>query len=446
MSDRIGLSRGDRNRNARLARLRQLLPLDHAIVGIDLADVKQAAVVTDHDSRVLARRRVSVRAWELGELLEWALQRAKAAGFVSVTVACEPTGHRWRVLDQLCAERGLALVCVQPLLVYRAREGEDLTFDKSDPKDAVIIARLAAGLHCYVPERADAAWARLRHLGARRGQLTTDATGQVNQIRDLLECAWPAILTAAAKPFRSASWCAALAVALDRCAGDLARVRRLGPARFEAAVRRELPRWGATRPCLRIVRAAFAALADPAGVAAHRPGALERAGLALADWQDTRARLAQTEQRMVTVLDDLELTGLVTTIAGLTAVGAAAILAETGDPARFATPRSLVKHAGLCPRDNASGGFQGKTSISGRGRPGLRVAAWRAVWAALPNNDVLAAKFTHLTTRDDNRLARQQARTACAAALLRWIHVVITRQVAWDPAIAAGSTPLQRAA
>ena len=54
--------------------------------------------------------------------------------------------------------------CVRPLLVYRAREDEDLTFDKSDPKDAVIIARLAAGLHCYEPERADAAWARLRHL------------------------------------------------------------------------------------------------------------------------------------------------------------------------------------------------------------------------------------------------------------------------------------------
>ena len=42
-------------------------------------------------------------------------------------------------------------MCVQPLLVYRAREGEDLTFDKSGPKDAVIIARLAAGLRCYEP-------------------------------------------------------------------------------------------------------------------------------------------------------------------------------------------------------------------------------------------------------------------------------------------------------
>ena len=93
-------------------------------------------------------------------------------------------------------------------------------------------------------------------------------------------------------------------------------------------------------------------------------------------------------------------------------IGAAAILAETGDPARFATPRALVKHAGLCPRDNASGAAQGKTSISGRGRPGLRLAAWRAVWAAMPNNPVMAARFGYLTTRQDNRLARQQARSS----------------------------------
>ena len=66
MSDRSGLSRGDRNRNARLARLRRLLPADHAIVGIDLADDRQGAVVTDHDSRVIARRQVKARAWELG--------------------------------------------------------------------------------------------------------------------------------------------------------------------------------------------------------------------------------------------------------------------------------------------------------------------------------------------------------------------------------------------
>ena len=76
MSDGSGLSRGDRNRNARLARLRRPLPYDHAIAGIDLADDKQAAVVVDHDSRVIACRRVITRAWELGDLLDWALERA----------------------------------------------------------------------------------------------------------------------------------------------------------------------------------------------------------------------------------------------------------------------------------------------------------------------------------------------------------------------------------
>jgi hypothetical protein len=70
--------------------------------------------------------------------------------------------------------------------------------------------------------------------------------------------------------------------------GDLSRVRRLGVARFTAAVRRELSRWGGRRPCLRIIRAVFAALAGPAGVTAHRPGALERAHLALGGWRDTR--------------------------------------------------------------------------------------------------------------------------------------------------------------
>src|SRR4029453_12988196 len=133
------------------------------------------------------------------------------------------------------------------------------------------------------------------------------------------------------------------------------------------------------------------------------------------------------ETRMAAVLDELDLTDLVCSIDGLTAVGAAAILAETGDPTRFGSPRAVVKHAGLCPRDNASGAHQGKTAISGSGRPALRLAARRGVWAALPNKPGIAPRFPPPPPRDTTRPPRQQARTACAAALLRWIHAVITQ-------------------
>ena len=59
MSNGNGVSRGDRNRNAKLARLRELVPVGNAIVGIDLAQDKQMVVVADHDSKVLARRAAS---------------------------------------------------------------------------------------------------------------------------------------------------------------------------------------------------------------------------------------------------------------------------------------------------------------------------------------------------------------------------------------------------
>ena len=62
MGNASGVSRGDRNRNARLSRLRALVPLENAIVGLDLADNKQVVVVCDHDSQVLARRTFRCRA------------------------------------------------------------------------------------------------------------------------------------------------------------------------------------------------------------------------------------------------------------------------------------------------------------------------------------------------------------------------------------------------
>jgi transposase len=440
MGNGSGVSRGDRNRNARLARLRALVPSANAIVGIDLADKKQMVVVTDHDSKVLARKTFRCHAWDLGVALDWARKQAAAKGFAGVTVACEPTGHRWRVLGQLAAERGMPFVCVQPMLSSWARRSEDLTFDKTDEKDAVIIARLTSELRCYVPEPVDETWGRLRHLGARREQLLVEAVSQAQQMRALLECVWPAALQTARQPFRSSTWTAAMSVVVDRDGGDLTRTRRLGLARFETAVRREVVRRGRQRPCLRIARLLFAALTDPAGVIAHRAGALERVALLLGDWLETHRRLLDTETRMTAVLDELRLTDLVTSITGLSAVGAAAILAQTGDPNRFSSARALVKHAGLAPREKLSGTFKGRTKLTGQGRPGLRLAAWRAVWGAQRANPVYAARFTHLTTREQNKLTVTQAQAVIAAAILRQLHAVITTGKRWNPVIATHGT------
>ena len=193
----------------------------------------------------------------------------------------------------------------------------------------------------------------------------------------------------------------------------------------------------------------------------HRRGLLRRCADELGDLQRTRAQLRAAEADMAAVLDELGLSRLAD-IPGLTAVGAAAILAETGDPRRYDSSSSLVKHAGLSPSDNASGAFQGQAHISRRGRPGLRLTAWRVIWPMLVHNPVMAAKYAAMTgaagiaaqsgtgSRQVSaaaavRARRAKARVACAASLLRWIYSLVVHDTGWDPDVASGAASFQHA-
>ena len=451
-----GMTRGDRRRNARRERLRELLPREGAVIGIDLAEDKQALAVLDHDVRVLARKTVRVKAFRLGQALDWAVAQARGKGFERVTVACEPTGPRWLQVQRLCAERGLPLVCIQPLVSHIAREQQDFTRHKSDESDCVMIARLAVELHCYVPEELDETWAHLRHLGRRRGQLITAATASVQRIRDFLSVAWPTVTEACAGPFESVTWLAAMQLVTSQCGGQPARLAAMGEEAFTAAIRTAVRDWGGQKAWGPISRRIFTTLTDTEGVVvSSRRGLLRRVADELGDLQRTRAQLRAVEADMVAVLDELGLSRLAD-IPALTAVGAAAILAETGDPRRYDGSSSLVKHAGMSPSDNASGAFSGQAHISRRGRPGLRLTVWRAVWPMLQHNPVMAAKYQAMTRAADAaaagagsqqataaqataRARRAKARVACAASLLRWIYCMVVHDTGWDPAAASGA-------
>ena len=451
-----GMTRGDRKRNARRDRLRGLLPRDGVVVGIDLAEDKQALAVIDHDVRVLARKTVKVKAFRLGEALDWAVAQARAKGFTSVTVACEPTGPRWMQVQRLCAERGLPLVCIQPLVSHIAREQQDYTTHKTDESDCVMIARLAIELHCYIPEELDEKWAHLRHLGRRRARLITAETASMQRIQDFLSVAWPTVTETCAQPLKSVTWLTALQVVTSRCGGEPGGLAAMGEEAFTALVRGAVDGWGGKKAWGTICRRIFAALGDTEGVVPwSRRGLLRRVADELGDLQRTRAQLHAVEADMVAVLDELGLSRLAD-IPALTAVGAAAILAETGDPRHYDSSSSLARHAGMSPSDNASGAFAGQAHISRRGRPGLRLTVWRAVWPMLQYNPVMAAKYQAMTRAADAaaadagpqhgtaaqaaaRARRAKARVACAASLLRCIYCMVVHGTSWDPAVAAGA-------
>jgi transposase len=256
-----------------------------------------------------------------------------------------------------------------------------------------------------------------------------------------------------ARPLESLTWLTTVQAVTSRCSADPARLAATGAEAFIALVRAGVGEWGGKKAHGPIIARIFGALTDAEGVVApSRRGLLRRCADELGDLQRTRAQLRQVEADMAGALEELGLSRLAG-IPGLTAVGAAAILAETGDPRRYDTSSSLVKHSGMSPSDNASGAFYGQARISRRGRPGLRLAVWRAVWPMLQYNPVMAAKYQAMTAstgaapaagRDGTgpqqvtaaaaaaRARRAKARVACAAALLRWIYYLVVYDAAWD--------------
>jgi len=272
--------------------------------------------------------------------------------------------------------------------------------------------------------------------------------------------AWPVVTEACVRPFDSVTWLAGMGVVTSRCGADPAGLAGLGLEEFTGLVRGAVAGWGGQRPDGRVLRAVFAALTCTEGVVAwSRRGLFRRIAGELGDLARTRAQLRAIEADMVVVLAELGLSRL-GDIPGLTATGAAVILAEAGDPRRYDSSSSLVKHAGMSPAGNASGASEGQAHISRRGRPALRLAVWRAVWPLLRHNPVLAAKYAALTAAADAaaqarpgtgpqrssaaaaaRAARARARVACAASLLRWIWCLTVHGTSWDPDVAAGLAP-----
>ena len=108
-----GVSRGDRNRNARLARLRELVPFDNAIVGIDLAD-NRAGVRIDVERRLRRWTRLCWRG-RVGQ---------RHSGHVRAAMLESDAGHRHA--RPLLAYAGDERIRSHPVRIRRGRMHDPL--------------------------------------------------------------------------------------------------------------------------------------------------------------------------------------------------------------------------------------------------------------------------------------------------------------------------------
>lgn len=158
-------------------------------IGIDVAKEEHWATAINDLGEVLLDRRVLNTPREVDELLS-DLQALDGERTVGVDVL----GGIASLLSAMLLEAGERLVHVPGLAVNRGREGTPGGENKSDPRDARVIAdhvRTRQELRAVEPE--NAASVELRLLVSRRRELVKDQTRRLARLRELLVSIHPGL-------------------------------------------------------------------------------------------------------------------------------------------------------------------------------------------------------------------------------------------------------------
>jgi hypothetical protein len=348
----------------------------------------------------------------------------------------EATSHFWKVVAKVADELEVPYVIVQSFALARARELDDLTRDKTDQRDAALIADMVCDLRFTEACLERGPWAELRLLAEARLDRLVERGAALQEQRALLELVWPALLDQV-HDLHGSHLQATLRLGLTPL-----EIATLPVDEFSARLREE------HRP-----RRFLGWMAGRMWQAARSAGTADELDAATVRWQQAAQRVLAAEratavldERMAAAFDSTGLGWMRGQIHGLGDILLINLFALIGDVHRFDDARCLPKLAGTNPTERSSGEVQAAGGIHRRGRPALRVLAYQAAVCLVLHHPDFQARFVALTTRAHHRLAKQQAYVAVGNKLLRTLWAMATRTMPYSSAVATGNVPQEVAA
>jgi transposase len=150
-----------------------------------------------------------------------------------------------------------------------------------------------------------------------------------------------------------------------------------------------------------------------------------------------RVDLLSTQMEMLSValqqrLEQLEEARFLATIPGIGWTTIAGLIAQIGPIEKYRHGRQLVKLAGLHPSRHESGKMAGRTTMTRRGRAGLRAVVYMATVSCIQHNPRLRAHYERLVQRTDRPLSKMKALGACMTKFLMYAFAVMKNRCAFD--------------
>jgi transposase len=368
--------------------------------GIDVAKQVHWATAVDDRGQVLLDRRVANDPAQLAELAE----ALRALGG-ELLVGLDVVGGIASLAEAVLGQAGIRLVHVPGLAVNRARAATRGGQNKSDPRDARVIAEQVRTRSDLRPLRPQGELlVRLRLLAGRRRDLVGEQTRRLGRLHDLLVSVHPGLERVLDLTTKGGLWllCRYVTAAEVRAAG-------LGGLQAHLAGATGLP--GPQRRRL-AERALAAALVR------------ELAGEALA----CRARLAELDRDLGKLLARHPDAELVQSLPGMGPTLTAEFLAHAGDLDRFGSADQLAAAAGLAPVLHQSGKVRFQRRPTG-GSKELKRVFYQSAFCSLRSPDSRA--FYARKRREGQR--HHQALIALARRRVNVLWAILHSRVPFQP-------------
>lgn len=393
------------------------------VIGMDIAKRTHYACMVDERGLLLKK---SFPVYQSRQGFEFfynqILESMKAFDKTDVIIGIEPTGHYWLNLAYYLEDRGIPLVMCNPMHVKRSKELDDNLQTKNDAKDALVIARLVKDGRYSYPRILKEIEAELRVGATLKGNLSEELGALKNKIirwTDRYFPEFPQVFPSLGK----------MALAALECTPFPSDVATKEPEEL-LALYREVE--GLKSPQKPKARQLIECARNSIGITEGQQMAKLEIATLVQRYLQVEKEIQALELQLVTLIQTSAEYEWLQTVPGLGDKTIIDLLSEIGSFSHYNHPRQLIKLAGLTLRENSSGQHKGQKRISKRGRRQLRALLFRVMIPMIRHNEAFRKLHEYYTTRQTNPLRKKQSIVVLCGKLLKVLHTICTKHMAFD--------------
>lgn len=310
-----------------------------------------------------------------------------------VIIAFEPTGHYWLNIDKYFKDCGQETVLMPTYTVKQSKEQYDQNPTKSDPKDALLIARLTSEGKYVKPIERNAVYQDI-YAGY---QIYDDIQKEINRIKNKIHVWNDKYFTELEHVYKITSVSIKAIYENELLPNE---IKNMTLDEFMELMIKDHPR--SNKDSIRKLKELCEKTnsINPDGFTKYEIKRLyER-------YEQLTKELDEIKNKLIELASQIDYVEKIVEISGVNYISVVGIIAETGDLRNYDHAKQIIKMSGLSLKESSSGQKKGKKHISKRGRAKLRRNLKQTGISLVKNNSFFLQLHNYYITERVNPLTK----------------------------------------